>query len=134
MEQKDIERFAYLYLCSKKDMAILSGRAIMKYEDFERLTYLTEFFGMSALNLELWNQYTPQFANQLNALMRMDEENIVEETGYADEETLMRYDLWVKEFCENISNEELQSWMREQVDHIYKAKEMEPLFGQADAH
>ena len=41
MGQKDIEKFAFLFLCGKKDRDILLGKARMTFSDFDRLTYLT---------------------------------------------------------------------------------------------
>lgn len=54
MHQKDVERFAFLYLCGTKDRHMLLEKERMTFSDFERLTYLTDFFGLTDYNLEIW--------------------------------------------------------------------------------
>lgn len=44
MEQRGIEKFAFLYLCGKKDRALLCGREKMTLSDLDRLTYITDFW------------------------------------------------------------------------------------------
>ena len=51
MQRTDMERFAFLYLCGSKDEEILTGKEKMAYSDFDRLTYLTDFFGFTSYNL-----------------------------------------------------------------------------------
>lgn len=65
MGQKDIEKFAFLFLCGERDRNILLGKEKMTYADLDRLTYLTDFFGLEKYNLEIWNQYGGQFKNSL---------------------------------------------------------------------
>ncbi|WP_418417669.1 hypothetical protein [Blautia sp.] len=57
MHQSDIERFAFLFLCGKRDRAILLGREKMTFSDLDRLTYVTDFLGLTRLNLDIWNHY-----------------------------------------------------------------------------
>lgn len=54
--KKDVERFAFLYLCGVKDKHMLLGKERMTFIDFERLTYLTDFFGLTDYNLEIWGE------------------------------------------------------------------------------
>ena len=43
MYQSDIERFAFLFLCGKRDRAILMGIEKMTFSDLDRLKYVTDF-------------------------------------------------------------------------------------------
>ena len=43
MHQSDIERFAFLFLCGKRDREILLGKEKMTFSDLDRLTYVTDF-------------------------------------------------------------------------------------------
>ncbi len=38
MHQKDMERFAFLFLCGKRDREILLGKEKMTFSDLDRLT------------------------------------------------------------------------------------------------
>ena len=57
MHQKDMERFAFLFLCGKRDREILLGKEKMTFSDLDRLTYVTDFLGLKSsipkkLNIE----------------------------------------------------------------------------------
>ena len=52
MHQKDIERFAFLFLCGKRDRAILTGKEKMTFSDLDRLIYLLDYLGLDAYKLE----------------------------------------------------------------------------------
>lgn len=56
MHQRDMERFAFLFLCGKHDRGILLGKEKMTFSDLDRLTYITDFLGLKLYNLEylLW--------------------------------------------------------------------------------
>lgn len=45
MHQRDMERFAFLFLCGKHDRGILLGKEKMTFSDLDRLTYITDFLG-----------------------------------------------------------------------------------------
>ena len=49
MHQKDIERFAFLFLCGKRDRAILAGKEKMTFSDLNRLIYLLDYLGLDQL-------------------------------------------------------------------------------------
>ena len=68
MHQRDIERFAFLYLCGKRDRDILLGKEKMTFSDLDRLNYLTDFLGLKVYNLEIWNEYAGQFGEQFQRL------------------------------------------------------------------
>ena len=46
MHQEDIEKFAFLYLCGQRDRDLLAGKERMTFEDFDRLSYITDFLGV----------------------------------------------------------------------------------------
>lgn len=64
MEQKEIEKFASLYLCAKRDRALLCGREKITLSVFDRPTYITDFLKLEAYDLELWNRHAGQFQEQ----------------------------------------------------------------------
>ena len=64
MHQSDIERFAFLFLCGKRDREILLGKEKMTFSDLDRLTYVTDFLGLKSYNLEIWNEFSDSFVNK----------------------------------------------------------------------
>ncbi len=68
MHQRDMERFAFLFLCGKRDRAILLGKEKMTFSDLDRLTYVSDFLGFKLYNLEIWNEYAGQFSEQFRQL------------------------------------------------------------------
>lgn len=74
MYQKDIERFALFYLCSKRYRDILLGNEKMTFSDLKRLIYVTDFLGLSKMYLEIWEEYGEQFIGQFQNLERIEEE------------------------------------------------------------
>ena len=74
MQQRDMERFAFLFLCGKRDMDILMGKEKMTFSDFDRLTYITDFLGLKLYNLEIWNTYSEQFDEQFQKLEQLYDE------------------------------------------------------------
>lgn len=130
MHQRDVERFAFLYLCGTKDRHILLGKDKITFMDFDRLTYLTDFFGLEDYNLDIWNQFVGQFKNQFEALIKMYEETNLEcsqelDLGENDAECQL-HDMWVRDFCNHAPNKELRLWLGEQVAEIYKEQGMVP--------
>ena len=71
MEEKDRERFAFLYLCKEEDRELLLGRRKMEFSDFDRLTYLADFLGFEAYALEIWNRFAGNFEKEFQ---QMEEE------------------------------------------------------------
>lgn len=47
MEKEEVERFAFIYLCGKQDKNILAGKEKMRFSDFNRLIYITDFLGLT---------------------------------------------------------------------------------------
>ena len=61
VHQVDMERFTFLFLCGKRDRRILQGKEKMTFSDLDRLTYVTDFLGLTRLNLDIWHHYGEQF-------------------------------------------------------------------------
>lgn len=68
METKELEKMAYLYLCSPKDREKILGRKPMSYDDFQRLYYLAEYIGFPAFALAFFNRYAENFQVQESVL------------------------------------------------------------------
>lgn len=128
MHQKDVERFAFLYLCGMKDRHMLLEKERMTFSDFERLTYLTDFFGLTDYNLEIWGKFAEQFKSQFNALIEMYNEVDLEATEVMDfqeygEEN--QQEMWVRDFCKDARNKDLRKWLEERVIEIYEKQGIE---------
>lgn len=107
MHQKDMERFAFLFLCGKRDREILLGKEKMTFSDLDRLTYVTDFLGLNLYNLEIWNKYSGQFGEQFRQLELLYDEtcSIVSwESTEADEHL---HERWIREFCIQVPDKEI---------------------------
>lgn len=106
MHQEDIEQFAFWYLCGDRDRALLQGKAEMGAEDFERLTYLSAYFGMGRYSARLWKQFGMKF-----------EKNYEEINFLMEDEEIQRgvelHEAWIDDFCRNAPSRELETWLRE---------------------
>ena len=71
METKELEKMAYLYLCSPKDREKILGRKPMSYDDFQRLYYLAEYIGFPAFALAFFNRYAENFQVQESVLEKI---------------------------------------------------------------
>ncbi|WP_050642159.1 MULTISPECIES: hypothetical protein [Clostridia] len=126
MQRTDMERFAFLYLCGSKDEAILTGKEKMAYSDFDRLTYLTDFFGFTSYNLEIWNQYVGLFSEQFEVLTQLISEDYPEELNFSGDDSIYRlHDMWIYDFCKNASTEDLQEWLTQYTKEIYEESGLE---------
>ena len=99
MHQKDMERFAFLFLCGKRDREILLGKEKMTFSDLDRLTYISDFLGLKWYNLQIWNEYAGQFSEQFQQLELLYDETcsiISWDLTEADEHL---HDRWLQEFC-----------------------------------
>ena len=67
MHQKDMERFAFLFLCGKRDREILLGKEKMTFSDLDRLTYISDFLGLKWYNLQIWNEYAGSSVNNFSS-------------------------------------------------------------------
>ena len=127
MHQSDIERFAFLLLCGKRDRAILMGREKMTISDLDRLTYVTDFLGLKLYNMEIWNEFAGQFSEQFRQLELLYDEtcSIVSwESTQADEHLHGR---WIQEFCTQILDEEVRKQLEQIIKQQYQEKGMADL-------
>ena len=124
MHQSDIERFAFLFLCGKRDRAILMGIEKMTFSDLDRLTYVTDFLGLKLYNLEIWNEFAGQCGEQFRQLELLYDEtcSIVSlESTEADEHL---HERWIQEFCTQILDEEVRKQLEQIIKQQYQEKEM----------
>lgn len=122
MHQRDLERFAFLYLCGPRDRNILKKETRMTFMDFERLTYLTGFFGLADYNLDIWNRFAKQFESNFEALAEMHKEEALEadgETSLGEREAEgQQQEIWVRDFYRRAPNKALREWLEEQAMDI----------------
>lgn len=101
MHQKDIERFAFLFLCGKRDRAILAGKEKMTFSDLNRLIYLLDYLGLDAYSLEIWSEYGGQFKDQQEQLKEIyDETAGIVSWDPAEEDE--RQEQWIREFLRQV--------------------------------
>ncbi len=131
MHQKDMERFAFLYLCGQRDREILAGTERMTFEDFDRLAYITDFLGLDQMNLAIWNQFSPQFSGQFQAIERILEENCRDMEFRVYEDDLRLYDRWLAQFCADAPDKESQEYLAE-VMNLLMEERNEKMAGQAE--
>lgn len=114
MHQKDVERFAFLYLCGQKDRAMLAGKKRMTFQDFDRLVYITEVLGFNQMNLEIWNRFSPQFKGQLEALEGLLKENYDDMEFREDKEEredIQNHAQWFADFCDAVPDNEAREFL-----------------------
>ncbi len=105
MRQEDIEQFAFWYLCGERDRALLQGKAEMEAEDFDRLTYLSAYFGMERYSARLWEQFGERFGKIYEEISAfVGEEEIAE--------SVRLHETWISDFCGNAPTRELEGWLR----------------------
>ena len=115
MHQKDIEKFAFFYMCGQRDKRLIEGREKMTFRDFDRLIFITEFLGLDHLSLEIWNRYSTKFQAQLQDLENQFLED-PKDMALAEYtvDTQLR-DRWLEEFCASVPDEEVRGWIMIQV-------------------
>lgn len=99
MQKNDLERFAFLFLCGKRDRKILLGKEKMTFEDFERLMYLTDLLGLEELNVEILNQHAVQFERNFEGLEALYETEEAISPDEAGSEDLQRRKEWIEAFA-----------------------------------
>ena len=125
MHQSDIERFAFLFLCGKRDRAILLEKEKMTFSDLDRLTYVTDFLGLTRWNLDIWNHYGEQFQEHFQRLEQLYDETCSIVSCDKTEIDLYLQDRWIQEFCNNVPDRKIRKELKELVKKIYKEKGME---------
>ena len=124
MHQKDMERFAFLFLCGKRDREILLGKEKMTFSDLDRLTYVTDFLELNLYNLEIWNKYSGQFGEQFRQLELLYDEtcSIVSwESTEADEHL---HERWIREFCIQVPDKEIRKQLEQIIKQQYQEQGM----------
>ncbi|MFQ7155414.1 MAG: hypothetical protein ACLRQR_01580 [Merdimonas faecis] len=102
MHQKDIERFAFLFLCGKRDRAILTGKEKMTFSDLNRLIYLTDYLGLNSYGLEIWSEYGGRFKEQFKQLKEIYDETDGIVSWDPVEEDDERQEQWIREFLRQV--------------------------------
>lgn len=95
MEEKDRERFAFLYLCKEEDRELLLGHRKMEFSDFDRLTYLADFLGFEAYALEIWNRFAGNFEKEFQKM----EEEMEQGKKVSGREQIELQNRWISDFC-----------------------------------
>lgn len=112
MRQTEVEKYAFLYLCGKRDRDILRGKIKMKYADFDRLRYLAEVLGLRHYSQEIWNVFAGGFLEQIAELEEVYEETLGR-VSYSLEEEDGRQKRWLREFLKNIPDRQARNQMKQ---------------------
>lgn len=132
MHRRDIEKFAFLYLCGERDRKILVGEERMTFQDFDRLCYITNFLGLDQMNLEIWSRFSPQFKEQFEAVGRLLEENCKDMEFREYDDDIRLHNKWLAEFCAATPNRGTKEYLIHTIDTFHE-HEKEKREGQADA-
>ena len=122
MHQREIERFAFLYLSNTRDKKLLLGKINMTYLDFERLIYITEFLGFHLLNRELWNSYFKRFETRWKVVEQIHEEVPMEFTDW--EGVANTQEEWLHDFCKQIADKKACKKLLVYLAEQYQEREM----------
>lgn len=120
-----MERVAFLNLCGKQDKSILTGKEKMRFSDFNRLTYITDFLGFTYLNLSLWNEFSGQFKEEFSALDKLVMEHAQGFDFDEYEYEIEQQEKWLEDFCRNAPNSTLRKELRKIVRRIYAEMDAE---------
>lgn len=113
-EQLEKEKSIFLSLCCQSDRDMLTGKADMTLQDFERITYLTMVFGFAKYTLTLHEEYL-DFANILSGRLDREHEILKEYTTYyLDEQVDKIYQKWIDDFLNQLSTDK-RNYYREQL-------------------
>ena len=124
MHQSDIERFAFLFLCGKRDREILLGKEKMTFSDLDRLTYVTDFLGLTRLNLDIWNYYGEQFREHFQRLEQLYDETCSIVSWDPTEADEHLHDKWLQEFCTQVADQEMRKQLEQIIKQQYQEKGM----------
>lgn len=124
MHQRDIERFAFLFLCGKRDREILLGKEKMTFSDLDRLTYMTDFLGLKRYNLEIWNEHAGQFGEQFRQLELLYDETCSMVSWESTEADEYLHDKWLREFCTQVPDQEIRKQLEQIIKQQYQEKGM----------
>lgn len=98
----ETEREEFLSLCCSKDKDLLTGKAEMTMNDFERLTYLT-----MSLDLDVYTQYLHEcyMDYTISLSQQLDRENEILSDYpdyYLDEQLIDIQQAWIDDFCNQL--------------------------------
>lgn len=103
METYDLQQYTFLYLCSKKDRRLLLGKQEMKFHDFRRFMFLVEHMGFKEYWTLLWNRFSGQFDDQIDALEEIWEESYETGSSYLDlDYETLEEERWVEDFISHM--------------------------------
>lgn len=122
MHQQEVEYFAFLFFCGKKDRELLMRQRRMTFWEFERLVYLTDFLGFDAYSFKLWNQYAQEFERELQEVQsrEMDgEENDVCISAFFREREKDRQQKWIEEFFGNVPDKRGRQQLGEILEELH---------------
>lgn len=118
MQKKEVERYAFLYLCGENDREILTGKRELTFSDFERFLYLMECLGFREAELELWGTYGRRFEEQYKEM-----DDLTQKPGqtpgqtqgwesgeFAVDEAVRKRTEWIEDFCRNSGCIEIRDW------------------------
>lgn len=112
MQRKDLEKMAFLYLCSEKDRKLLFKQEEMKFYDFRRLLFLTHHMKIHDFYITIWNEFVVDFMDNIDALEEIHSDCDEKEFIYWELEfDLKEQDKWIEDFIEN-SPEDMREWTR----------------------
>lgn len=122
MRQQEVEYFAFLFFCGKKDRELLMGQRGMTFLEFERLVYLTDFLGFDAYYFKLWNQYAQKFERELQEVQSREMEG--EENGgciseFFREREKERQQKWIEEFFGNVPDKRGRQKLGEILEELH---------------
>jgi hypothetical protein len=123
MHQRDMERFAFLFLCGKRDRAILLGKEKMTFSDLDRLTYVSDFLGLKLYNLEIWNEYAGQFSEQFRQLELLYDETYSIVSWESTEADEYLHERWLQEFCTQVSDRRIGKQLEQIIKQQYQEKD-----------
>lgn len=113
-EQLEKEKNLFLSLCCHNDRDMLTGKADMTLQDFERITYLTMALGFTKYALTLHEEFL-DFTNILSEQLDKEHEIIKEyPTYYLDEQVDKTYQKWIDDFLNQLPTDK-QDYYREQL-------------------
>ena len=118
MQQKEIEKLAFLFLCGRRDREILLGKEKMTFSDFERLTYLIDLLGLNEYNLEIIKGYSAQFEDKFRQVEMLEREMYINEDSDSVVVDVEKYEDWIEEFCSLVPDREIRKQIEEQIKNM----------------
>lgn len=115
MERVEIEQLAFLYLCSSKDKAYVSGEENMSIQDLERFSYILSRLGFTEFGMQLLKEQSDENLKKMDELIEVYEDpNFIADniSGYELEE----YENWMEEFCNTAPTKQIRDRLIELFD------------------